>query len=406
MAGPAGAGRAAGGRTLVVTNDYPPRTGGIETFVAAVVARLPPEDVVVHTARQDGDAAYDAARPHAVVRDPARLLVPTPAVTRRVAATARAHGCDRVWFGAAAPLALMAPALRRAGVRRVVATTHGHEVWWSTLPGTRRALRAIGDRVDVLTALGPWCASRIARPLSCEGRARLRRLVPGVDADVFSPAADGDAVRAAHGLTGRPVVVCVSRVVARKGQDTLVRAWPAVRARVPGAALLVVGDGPGRRRVERLARRLGVERDVVLAGRVPWADTPSHHAAGDVFAVPTRTRLLGLEPEALGICYLEAAATGLPVVVGRSGGAPDAVLDGRSGVVVDGRDVGAVADAVAELLADRDRARALGAAGRQWVTATWSWPEQVERLARLLDPDVPLPPGPDPALRLPGPGQG
>ncbi|MEJ5945130.1 glycosyltransferase family 4 protein [Pseudokineococcus basanitobsidens] len=386
------------GRLLVVTNDYPPRTGGIETFVAAVVARVPPEDVVVHTARQAGDAAHDAGLPHRVVRDPARLLVPTPAVVRRVAATARAHGCDRVWFGAAAPLALMAPALRRAGVRRVVATTHGHEVWWSSLPGTRRALRAVGDRVDVLTALGPWCASRIARPLSPRGRARLQRLVPGVDTGVFTPEADGAGVREALGLDGRPVVVCVSRVVARKGQDVLVRAWPSVRARVPGAALLVVGDGPARRRVERLSRRLGVEDDVVLAGRVPWAATPAHYAAGDVFAVPTRTRLLGLEPEALGICYLEAAATGLPVVVGRSGGAPDAVLDGRTGVVVDGRDVTAVADAVAGLLLDAGRARAWGEAGRRWVARAWSWEGQVDRLVRLLDPQVPVPAGPDPAL--------
>ena len=395
-------GRPAGrGRVLVVTNDFPPRTGGIESFVLAVASRLPADEVVVHTARQVGDAEHDALLAFPVVRDRARLLVPTPAVVRRVAATARAHGCDRVWFGAAAPLALMAPALRRAGARRVVATTHGHETWWSTLPLARSALRAIGERVDVLTALGPWCAGRIARPLAPRGRARLQRLVPGVDAAVFRPGAGGGAVRRELGLEGRPVVVCVSRLVARKGQDVLVRAMPAVLAQVPDAVLLVVGDGPARRRVERLVRRLGVGASVVLTGRVPWERTAEHYAAGDVFAMPTRTRLLGLEPEALGICYLEAAATGLPVVGGDSGGAPDAVRPGRTGVVVDGRDPAAVARAVVGLLRDPERARAWGAEGRRWVAAAWSWEGQVDRLRVLLDPSTPVPPGPDPALDLP-----
>lgn len=387
-----------------MTNDFPPRTGGIESFVLAVASRLPPGEVVVHTARQRGDRAHDAGLAFPVVRDRARLLVPTPAVVARVAATAREHGCDRVWFGAAAPLALMAPALRRAGVRRVVATTHGHETWWASLPVARTALRALGDRVDVLTALGPWCAARVARPLSDRGRARLQRLVPGVDAGVFHPGAGDGRVRRELGLEGRPVVVCVSRMVARKGQDVLVRALPAVLAQVPDAVLLLVGDGPGRRRVERLVRRLGVGSSVVLAGRVPWSRTAEHYAAGDVFAVPTRTRLLGLEPEALGICYLEAAATALPVVVGDSGGAPDAVLPGRTGVVVDGRDGAAVADAVVGLLREPARARAWGAAGRRWVAGTWSWEGQVDRLRELLDPSVPLPVGPDPALALPPAG--
>jgi len=400
-AGPVGAGPAGGGRLLVVTNDFPPRTGGIESFVLAVASRLPADEVVVHTARQAGDAEHDAKLPFPVVRDPARLLVPTPGVVRRVAATARAHGCDRVWFGAAAPLALMAPALRRAGARRVVATTHGHETWWSSLPLARTALRAIGERVDVLTALGPWCAGRIARPLGPRGRARLQRLVPGVDASVFRPGAGEGAVRRELGLEGRPVVVCVSRLVARKGQDVLVRAMPSVLAQVPDALLLVVGDGPARRRVERLVRRLGVRDSVVLTGRVPWERTAEHYAAGDVFAMPTRTRLLGMEPEALGICYLEAAATGLPVVVGDSGGAPDALLPGRTGVVVDGRDVAAVAAAVVELLRDPERARAWGAEGRRWVTADWSWDGQVERLRGFLDPTRPVPRGDDPALGLP-----
>ncbi|GAB2680239.1 glycosyltransferase family 4 protein [Thalassiella azotivora] len=373
-----------GSRTLVVTNDFPPRTGGIESFVLAVTERMDPDRVVVHTARQPGDAAFDATLPFEVVRDPSPLMLPTPAISRRAAGLVRSRGCDRVWFGAAAPLGLMASRLRAAGARTTVATTHGHEVWWATLPGTRRALRAVGDRNDTVTYLGEYCRTRIAAALSESARTRMRQLTPGVDDTVFHPGSGGDAVRARHGLGQRPVVVCVSRMVARKGQDVLVRAMPQIRRRVPDAALLLVGDGPHRRAVERSVRELGLTRDVVLAGRVPWQETPAYYDAGDVFAMPTRTRLGGLEPEALGICYLEAAATGLPVVAGDSGGAPDAVLDGENGWVVDGRDVSAVAARVADLLSDPGTARRMGERGRRWVRERWLWDQQAARLNALL----------------------
>lgn len=372
------------GRTLIVTNDFPPRTGGIESFVLAMAQRMPPESVVVHTARQEGDVAFDATLPFEVVRDRSRLMVPTPAIGRRSAGIARSRGCDRVWFGAAAPLGLMAPTLRRAGVQRTVATTHGHEIWWSSVPGARSMLHAIGERNDVMTYLGEYCRSRIARPLSARARARMVQLTPGVDDTVFQPDCGGEAVRERHGLVGRPVVVCVSRMVPRKGQDILVRALPAIKERVPGAALLLVGDGPHRRAVEKLVATLGLGADVVLAGRVPWDQTPAYYDAGDVFCMPTRTRLFGLEPEALGICYLEAAAIGLPVVAGDSGGAPDAVLDGQNGYVVDGRSPQAVADRCVELLLDPELRQRFAVRGREWVTHDWRWDDLALRLQRLL----------------------
>src|SRR4051794_642877 len=263
-------------------------------MVLALAQRLPPDDVVVHTARQPGDRAFDAALPFEVVRDPSRLMVPTPQIARRSAALARSRGCDRVWFGAAAPLGLMAPTLRAAGIERTVATTHGHEIWWSTVPGARSLLRRIGQRNDTLTYLGEFTRSQIERPLDDATRERMRQLTPGVDDSTFRPGAGGAAVRERYGLGDRPVVVCVSRMVARKGQDVLVRAMPQIRRRVPGAALLLVGDGPHRAAVEKLVAQHGLERDVVLAGRVPWDQTPSYFDAGDVFAMPTRTRLLGL----------------------------------------------------------------------------------------------------------------
>jgi phosphatidylinositol alpha-1,6-mannosyltransferase len=378
-------------RTLIVTNDFPPRTGGIESFVLAMAQRMPPDEVVVHTARQRGAPEFDAGLPFEVVRDPSRLMVPTPAIARRSAELARSRGCDRVWFGAAAPLGLMAGRLRAAGVRRLVATTHGHEVWWAGVPVTRPLIRRIGRDTDVVTYLGEYCRRRIAPALAPADRARMVQLTPGVDDGVFHPGADGARVRAEHGLGERPVVVCVSRMVARKGQDVLVRALPRIRERVPGAALLLVGDGPHRRSLERDVDRLGLHADVVFAGRVPWAHTPDYYAAGNVFCMPTRTRRGGLEPEALGICYLEAAATGLPVVAGDSGGAPDAVLDGENGYVVDGRDPAAVADRCATLLLDRELAAKFGARGRAWVAQQWRWDDLALRLRRLLQPE------PDPA---------
>jgi phosphatidylinositol alpha-1,6-mannosyltransferase len=173
-------------------------------------------------------------------------------------------------------------------------------------------------------------------------------------------------------------------MVARKGQDMLIRALPEIRRRVPGAALLLVGDGPHRRSLQRLTHRLGLAEHVVFTGRIPWPATPAYYDAGTVFCMPTRTRLGGLEPEALGICYLEAAATGLPVVAGDSGGAPDAVLDGESGYVVDGRDVAAVADRCARLLADPDLAARMGRRGRAWVAEQWRWDDLAARLRSLL----------------------
>lgn len=375
--------RSPGGRTLIVTNDFPPRTGGIESFVLAMARRMPPDRVLVHTARQRGDAAFDATLPFPVVRDPSRLMVPTPAIGARAARIARSEGCDRVWFGAAAPLGLLAGRLRAAGVERLVATTHGHEVWWASVPATRPLLRRIGEGCDVVTHLGEYCRSRIAPALSPAARARMVRLTPGVDDAAFHPGS-GEEVRRELGLADRPVLVCVSRMVARKGQDMLVRAMPQIRRRVPGVCLLLVGDGPHRSRVQRLVDELDLRDDVVLTGRVPWALTPAYYDAGDVFCMPSRTRRGGLEPEALGICYLEAAATGLPVVAGASGGAPDAVLDGENGFVVDGRDVDAIASRCGQLLTDRDLARRFGERGRAWVAHAWRWDDLAVRLQRLL----------------------
>jgi phosphatidylinositol alpha-1,6-mannosyltransferase len=372
------------GKTLVVTNDFPPRRGGIQSFVHGLASRLPAESVVVYAPSWPGAAEFDARQPMPVIRHPTSLMLPVPSVTRRAVAALQQHGCDRVLFGAAAPLGLLAPALRRAGAERIVAITHGHEAGWAALPGARGLLRRIGDAVDVLTYLGEYFRVRLDRAVSPGAAARMVRLAPGVDVTAFRPGAGGAAVRRRLGLDGRPVVLCVSRLVPRKGQDTLLRSWPAVLAAAPDAMLLLVGSGPFGKNLQILAERLRVAGSVHFAGAVPARDLPAYYDAADVFAMPCRTRRRGLDVEGLGIVYLEASATGLPVIGGDSGGAPDAIRDGESGYVVPGRSVAAVADRITGLITDPARAKAMGEKGLAWVQQEWRWDLVAARLGQIL----------------------
>jgi phosphatidylinositol alpha-1,6-mannosyltransferase len=378
-------------KTLIVTNDFPPRPGGIQAFLHNMALRLDPERLVVYASTWkrsregvEATAAFDAEQPFTVVRDRTTMLLPTPAVTRRAAGLLREHGCTSVWFGAAAPLGLMAPALRRAGAERLVATTHGHEAGWARLPASRQLLRRIGDSVDTVTYLGEYTRSRIAPALSPAAAGRMTQLPPGVDEKTFHPGSGGAEVRARLGLSDRPVVVCVSRLVPRKGQDTLILALPRVLAAHPDAVLLIVGGGPYERDLRRLARETGVAGSVRFTGSVPWEQLPAHYGAGDVFAMPCRTRRGGLDVEGLGIVYLEASATGLPVLAGDSGGAPDAVLDGETGWVVRGGAPAQAAERINALLADGELRRRMGERGRRWVEEKWRWDLLAERLRALL----------------------
>ncbi|MFF4791112.1 glycosyltransferase family 4 protein [Streptomyces sp. NPDC001276] len=378
-------------KTLIVTNDFPPRPGGIQAFLHNMALRLDPERVVVYASTwkrgregAEATAAFDAEQPFTVVRDRTTMLLPTPGATRRAVALLREHGCAAVWFGAAAPLGLMAPALRRAGAERLVATTHGHEAGWAQLPAARGLLRRVGESTDTITYLGEYTRSRIAAALTSEAAGRMVQLPPGVDEKVFHAGSGGDEVRARLGLTGRPVVVCVSRLVRRKGQDTLIRAMPRILAAEPGTVLLIVGGGPYEKELRALAARTGVSGSVRFTGAVPWAELPAHYGAGDVFAMPCRTRRGGLDVEGLGIVYLEASATGLPVVAGDSGGAPDAVLDGETGWVVRGGSPEETADRVVTLLGDAGLRRRMGERGRSWVEERWRWDLLAQRLQELL----------------------
>jgi len=368
-------------RTLVVTNDFPPRIGGIESFVAEVCEMLD-RDVVVYASGPPGAKVTDAARGYPVVRGPA-LLLPTPAVARRAAGLLREHGASRVLFGAAAPLGLLAPALRRAGAERLVGLTHGHEVWWASLPASRSLLRRVGDGCDHLTTISDHTTARIAPALSSAARDRLVRLPPPVDLSVFAPAA------AAAGTRRRPRCVAVGRFVVQKGFDTLVEGWALVQQAWPGAAerpeLVLVGDGPQAPRLRNAVARLGLSGSVRFTGALPRTAVVAELRAAQVFALPLRSRLAGLNAEGLGLAAVEAAACGLAVVVGASGGAPETVRDGESGFVVPPDDPRRLAEAVLPLLLDPHRADAMGAAGRRHVAARYGVAEARSTLRQTLD---------------------
>lgn len=376
-------------RVLLVTNDFPPRRGGIQSYLENLVTRVAADgthSVRVYAPKWKGADEYDARAAEAgihVERHPTTLMVPEPSVAIRMRRMITEHGIDTVWFGAAAPLALLSSMARDAGASRVLASTHGHEVGWSMLPLARSALRRIGTDTDVVTFISNYTRSRFASAFG--PNAALEPLAPGVDTERFAPDPGARAeLRARYHLGDRPVVVCVSRLVPRKGQDMLIRAFPAIRQRVHGAALVIVGGGPHRDELRRLAHSCGVYDHVVFTDGVPSEELPAHHAMADVFAMPCRTRGGGLDVEGLGIVYLEASATGVPVVAGDSGGAPESVRDGETGLVVDGRDVGAVVTAVGDLLADPARAAAMGAAGREWVVDEWQWKYKAQRLGELI----------------------
>lgn len=349
--------------TLIITNDFPPRVGGIETFVRTVCELLD-NDVVVLTSHSVGADDYDQNLPFEVIRA-GRLLLPTPRTTRQAVEIFQRSGASRVIFGAAAPLSLMAPALRRAGAGPMVAISHGHEVWWSLLPGARTLLRRMGDSVDHLSTISDYAQDRIVRALSSEAAARVIRLPPPVDLDRFTLAA-----RPAEVDHGRLSCVAAGRFVSRKGFDHLLRAWALLimNWKGPIPELVLVGDGPRRRQLERLVHDLEIAESVTFTGAVDHQRMIMIMQQATVFALPVRTRLGGLDPEGLGLVFVEAAACGVPVIVGNSGGAPETLRHEETGYLVAGVDHDDIADRLRTLLSDRALADQLGQAGRRFVS--------------------------------------
>jgi phosphatidylinositol alpha-1,6-mannosyltransferase len=374
-------------KILCITNDFGPRAGGIETFVIGLIERLPRSRVIVYTSAQDNSEHYDRRWLEEygveVVRDKAKILLPTPGVAYCVKAIVRERKISTVFFGAAAPLGLLSRALRKIGVTHIVALTHGHEVWWSKVWPFTLAMKSISRHVDHLTYLGEFTKSAISRSITREAAAHMVKIAPGIDTDHFSPQ-DASQLRSELGLSEKKVIVSVGRLVHRKGQDVLIEAMPAIIKEVPEAHILMIGEGPYRSYLENRVKALGLQERITFIGRIQYADLPKHICAGDLFVMPSRSRLAGLEVEGLGIVYLEASACGLPVIAGDSGGAPDAVLEGETGLVVDGTSKADVAAAVIELLQDADRSKAMGIRGREWIIQEWRWDIWASRFAQLL----------------------
>jgi phosphatidylinositol alpha-1,6-mannosyltransferase len=368
-------------RTLLVTNDYPPRVGGIQRTLEALVSRLPPERVAVLCPTSDGAEAFDGAAAYRVFRQPEAFLWPTPEVGRRVAAAVHAFGAEVVLFGATYPLALLGPRLARTGTPYLSAA-HGFEYWLSIAPGSHALMRRATGRASRVPVMCSAFIARVVRTAVPDG-VPVSVMYPGADVDAFRPDLPFEDLKERHGIGGRPVVVCVSRLVARKGQDMLILAMPQIVRRVAGAALLIVGDGPDRPRLEALADQAPAG-SVVLAGQASEADLPRYYRAGDVFAMPCRTRRGGLEVEGWGNVFIEAAACGRPVVVGDSGGARESLIPDETGLLVDGSSVAEVAEAVASLLEDPARAEAMGRAGRERVERSFTWPRAVGQLGGWL----------------------
>jgi phosphatidylinositol alpha-1,6-mannosyltransferase len=374
-------------KTLFITNDFGPRAGGIETFVHGLIERLPKGSVIVYTSAQPKTADFDAEwlRDYGVevIRDRSKILLPTPRVINICQRIIKERKITRVAFGAAAPLGIMARAMRRAGAQKIVALTHGHEVWWAKVPPFSFAIRYMSKEIDALTYLGSYTKDEISKALNKSDKSKLVQIAPGIDVDHFVPT-DSSELRAELGLTDKSVIISVGRLVHRKGQDKLISALPQIRAAIPSVHLVLVGVGPHQNHLEKLAAKLEVADCITFIGRINYVDLPKYICVGDVFAMPSRSRFFGLEVEGLGIVYLEASSCGLPVVGGKSGGAPDAVLVGETGVVVDGTNTFEIAEACIELLNNPELCALMGANGRAWIIENWRWEIWASKYAALL----------------------
>ena len=365
--------------SLLVTNDFPPKTGGIQSYLFELWRRLPPEETTVLTTPYPGDDRFDARQSFRVERSRARVLLPTRALARRVDALARDVGAGVVFLDPMLPLGQLGPRLRSAPY---VVVAHGSEVTVpGRLPGTSALARRVLRGAAGVVAAGSYPAREAARAAGMPVPGIV--LPPGVDTERFRPLDDTEraGARARFDLDPElPVVLGVSRLVPRKGFDVLLDA----AAQLPGPVQVVIGGaGRDRRRLERRARRLGLGARVRFLGRVPEDDLPGLYASADVFAMPCRERWNGLEAEGFGIVFLEAAACGVPGVAGRSGGSHEAVVDGETGYVVAPRDVGVLRDALRRVLDDAALRARLGAAARRRAVDVFSHDHLVERLRPL-----------------------
>lgn len=366
---------------LLVTNDFPPKLGGIQTYLWELWRRLDPGTFTVLTTPYEGTVKWDAAQAFPVERTREKVLLPTPSLVRRVDELARRTGAGLVLLDPALPVGLIGP--RLATPYGVV--LHGAEVTVpGRLPGPRAALSRVLRGAQEVIAAGGYPAAEAER--AARRSLPVTVVPPGVDVDRFVPLDEGQrrAARARFGLPeeGR-LVVSLSRLVPRKGMDVLVEAAARLTQGRPDLTVAIGGSGRDRSRIEKLVARSGAP--VRLLGRVPDDDLPVLYGAADVFAMLCRNRWAGLEQEGFGMVFLEAAACGVPQVAGDSGGAAEAVEHDVTGLVVDRPgSADAVAAALARLLDDEDLRQRMGRAARVRAVSDLSHDVLAERLGKLL----------------------
>ena len=369
-------------RHLLVTNDFPPKVGGIQSYLWELWRRLPPGEFAVLTSPHPEAAAFDAGQAFRVVRTSEPWLLPVPWLKRRIDALAGEFGADVVVLDPALPLGQLGPSLERP----YAVVVHGAEVTVpGRLPGTQQLLGRVLRGARHVIAAGAYPSSEADH---AAGRTLPTTVVPpGVDTELFHPL-DDEARRAARKRLGLPVegrlVMGISRLVPRKGFDVLLKAAAELRTERPDVHVGIVGHGRDRGRLEKVAREVGAP--ATFLGRIPFADLPDAYACGDVFAMLARNRWAGLEQEGFGIVFLEAAAGGVPAIAGGSGGVRDAVEHGVTGLVVDDpRDVDAVAEALATLLDDDDRRAEMGNAARSRAVEQFDYDVLAARLHAALE---------------------
>jgi phosphatidylinositol alpha-1,6-mannosyltransferase len=371
-------------RVAWLTNDLPPQSGGIQQFVGSLLERTATATTLVlgpaaPPERSAEAQDFDAAGRWRTIRAPGRVL-PTPASLRWAVQHLREQRPDVIVIASLWPLGGLVRGLRRHIDVPVLGITHGAEAGLARGPG-RLLLRGIARDVDLVTVISEHTSAAIGSVLT---DVRIERLSPGVDPERFARSSDGVAAAALRRRWGVPtdatVVGCVARLVPRKGQDVLLDVWSDLQSEHGDARLVIVGEGPLRTRLERRASGM---HGVHVVGPVTWTELPIAYAALDVFAMPVRTRLAGLDVEGLGISLREAQAAGLPIVAGRSGGAPETVTDPRCGVVVDGRDRDAVAAALRRWLSDEPGRGAARTHGPR-VAQAWSWDAVAARFEALV----------------------
>ena len=373
-------------KILLVTNDLGPHTGGIESFILGLLGEMDGSQVVIYTSCEIGSEEFDKDLAQkfgvVVIRDRAKVLLPTPRINRSVAKVMKDYDARFIWFGAAAPLGWMSGHLRRSGAKRIVALTHGHEVWWSKLWPFSLVMKTMAVQIDALGYLGEFTKRAMMKAVG--DSTEMVRIAPGISIDHFTPGPKSVDLAKELGVENKELVLCVGRLVHRKGQDRLIEAMPRVLKSIPNAALLIVGEGPRRDVLEKLVEKHNLEGTVRIVGRLSYDKLPEVIRLGDVFAMPSRSRFFGLEVEGLGIVYLEASACGVPILAGASGGAPDAVLEGETGLVVDGKNTDAIADSIIKLLNDAPLRQRMSVRGRQWAAEEWNWSHWGREFTQML----------------------